>query len=169
MPVVPEAVSECMGRRACLPQVQVDIGMALGLYRSAQHLELTKHVIVLTPAARGRLAAGMARAPGRVKNVSVPASRQHDQPSSKPGGRHASGGRASMNSERDRSNRRGRHKTRLNPYAGHHRRQASGDWKQRRDRYLALAQTAASAGNAVEAENYYQHAEHYFRLMQQGA
>lgn len=74
-----------------------------------------------------------------------------------------------MNSERDRSNRRGQHKTRLNPDAGHKRRQGSGDWKHRRDRYLALAQAAASAGDAVEAENYFQHAEHYFRLMQQGA
>jgi hypothetical protein len=74
-----------------------------------------------------------------------------------------------MNSERDKSNRRGQHKTRLNPYAGHNRRQDPGDWRQRRDRYLALAQAAASAGHAVEAENYYQHAEHYFRLMQQGA
>jgi hypothetical protein len=74
-----------------------------------------------------------------------------------------------MNSERDKSNRRGQHKTRLNPYAGHNRRQGSGDCKQRRDRYLALAQAAASAGDAVEAENYYQHAEHYLRLMQQGA
>jgi hypothetical protein len=54
MPAVPEAVSEHMGRRACLPQVQVHVGMALGLYRAAEHLELTKHVIVLTPAARGR-------------------------------------------------------------------------------------------------------------------
>jgi hypothetical protein len=51
MPAVPEAVSERLGRRACLPQVQVDSGMALGLYRSAKHLELTKHVIVLTHAA----------------------------------------------------------------------------------------------------------------------
>jgi hypothetical protein len=74
-----------------------------------------------------------------------------------------------MNSERDKSNRRGQHKTRLNPSARHNRRQGSGDWKQRRDRYLALAQAAASAGDAVEAENFYQHAEHYFRLMQQGA
>jgi uncharacterized protein DUF4167 len=74
-----------------------------------------------------------------------------------------------MNSERVPSNRRGRHKPRLNADAGHRRRQASGDWKQRRDRYLALAQAAASAGDAVEAENYYQHAEHYYRLMQQGA
>jgi hypothetical protein len=74
-----------------------------------------------------------------------------------------------MNSERHKSNRRGRHETRRNADTGQNRRQASGDWKQRRDRYLALAHAAASAGNAVEAENYYQHAEHYFRLMQQGA
>jgi hypothetical protein len=163
MPAVPEAVSECMGRRACLPQVQVDIGMALGLYRSAQHLELTKHVIVLTPAACGW--AGMVRPSARC----VPASRQHDPAIFEMGGRHAIGGRASVNSERVTSNRQGQHKTRLDPYAGHNRRRGSEDWKQRRDRYLALAQAAASAGNAVEAENYYQHAEHYFRLMQQGA
>jgi Domain of unknown function (DUF4167) len=33
------------------------------------------------------------------------------------------------------------------------------------ERYLALAQDEARAGNIVGAENYYQHAEHYFRLM----
>jgi hypothetical protein len=33
------------------------------------------------------------------------------------------------------------------------------------ERYLALAQEEARAGNVVGAENYYQHAEHYFRIM----
>jgi hypothetical protein len=33
------------------------------------------------------------------------------------------------------------------------------------ERYLALAQEEARSGNVVSAENYYQHAEHYFRLM----
>ena len=33
------------------------------------------------------------------------------------------------------------------------------------DRYLALAQDELQAGDRVAAENYYQHAEHYFRLM----
>jgi hypothetical protein len=33
------------------------------------------------------------------------------------------------------------------------------------ERYLALAQEEAMSGNVVGAENYYQHAEHYFRLM----
>ncbi len=37
------------------------------------------------------------------------------------------------------------------------------------DRYTALARAAAAAGNAIDAENYYQHAEHYYRLMKQKA
>jgi hypothetical protein len=31
------------------------------------------------------------------------------------------------------------------------------------ERYLTLARAEAQAGNPVAAENYYQHAEHYFR------
>jgi hypothetical protein len=30
---------------------------------------------------------------------------------------------------------------------------------------VALARAAALTGDAIETENYYQHAEHYFRLM----
>jgi hypothetical protein len=33
------------------------------------------------------------------------------------------------------------------------------------EQYLMLARAEAQAGNSVGAENYYQHAEHYFRLM----
>jgi Domain of unknown function (DUF4167) len=33
------------------------------------------------------------------------------------------------------------------------------------ERYLALARTEALTGNIIGAENYYQHAEHYFRSM----
>ena len=33
------------------------------------------------------------------------------------------------------------------------------------ERYIALAQAQAQAGDIVGAENYYQHAEHYFRTM----
>jgi Domain of unknown function (DUF4167) len=33
------------------------------------------------------------------------------------------------------------------------------------EQYLALARAEAQIGNTVGAENYYQHAEHYFRLM----
>jgi Domain of unknown function (DUF4167) len=33
------------------------------------------------------------------------------------------------------------------------------------ERYLALARAEAQSGNIIAAENYYQHAEHYFRSM----
>ncbi len=33
------------------------------------------------------------------------------------------------------------------------------------ERYMALARAAGSMGDATEMENYYQHAEHYARLM----
>src|SRR5262245_17276355 len=33
------------------------------------------------------------------------------------------------------------------------------------ERHLALAREAALNGDPIEAENYYQHAEHYFRMM----
>lgn len=33
------------------------------------------------------------------------------------------------------------------------------------ERYMTLARNSASTGDAIEIENYYQHAEHYLRLM----
>jgi hypothetical protein len=40
-----------------------------------------------------------------------------------------------------------------------------GNPKASYERYTALAQSSAAAGDPVESENYYQHAEHYFRMM----
>jgi len=37
--------------------------------------------------------------------------------------------------------------------------------KRSHERYMALARAATLAGDRIEAENFYQHAEHYFRLM----
>ena len=37
------------------------------------------------------------------------------------------------------------------------------------ERYLVLARAEAQIGNMVGAENYYQHAEHYFRSMRSDA
>ncbi len=61
------------------------------------------------------------------------------------------------------------------PFAGRSKRWSSnaarpeqnGSHNARRnyERYLALAQAEAQSGNTVGAENYYQHAEHYFRSM----
>jgi len=39
------------------------------------------------------------------------------------------------------------------------------DAKKNHERYLALARAIASTGDAIQIENYYQHAEHYFRVM----
>ena len=35
------------------------------------------------------------------------------------------------------------------------------------ERYIAMAKDAATRGDPIEAENYYQHAEHYFRVMRE--
>jgi hypothetical protein len=42
--------------------------------------------------------------------------------------------------------------------------QGSHDARRNYDRYVALAQAEFQAGDRVAAENYYQHAEHYFRM-----
>ncbi len=43
-----------------------------------------------------------------------------------------------------------------------------GNAKASHDRYVVLARAAASAGDQVQAENLYQHAEHYCRLVREG-
>jgi len=40
-----------------------------------------------------------------------------------------------------------------------------GNAQQLMDKYLALARDAASQGDRVAAENYYQHADHYYRVV----
>jgi hypothetical protein len=49
--------------------------------------------------------------------------------------------------------------------SGHAAPKISQSAQRRYERYLGLARAEAQAGNVVEAENYYQHAEHYYRLM----
>ncbi len=39
--------------------------------------------------------------------------------------------------------------------------------KRNYERYLALARAASLAGDTIETENCYQHAEHYFRMMRE--
>lgn len=43
---------------------------------------------------------------------------------------------------------------------------APGNAHQRASTYNALARAAAAAGDPIAAENYYQHAEHYYRVGQ---
>jgi hypothetical protein len=47
----------------------------------------------------------------------------------------------------------------------HRQNVSSGNAQRKYDHYLALAREAARNGDPVEAENCYQHAEHYFRMM----
>jgi len=42
--------------------------------------------------------------------------------------------------------------------------QGSHNARRSYDRYMALAQAELQAGDRIAAENYYQHAEHYFRM-----
>ena len=42
---------------------------------------------------------------------------------------------------------------------------SSGNAQKNYDRYLALAREAGLAGDTIEMENCYQHAEHYLRVM----
>ncbi len=42
-----------------------------------------------------------------------------------------------------------------------------GNAKRSHERYMTLARTAESTGDATEIENLYQHAEHYLRLMRE--
>ena len=41
--------------------------------------------------------------------------------------------------------------------------------KARYAQYMELARAAALTGDTVETENYYQHAEHYYRMMREHA
>lgn len=42
-----------------------------------------------------------------------------------------------------------------------------GNAKRNYERYMALAREAAAAGDAIESENLFQHAEHYLRAMRE--
>jgi hypothetical protein len=46
---------------------------------------------------------------------------------------------------------------------------SSQNARQGYEHYLALARAKASAGDRIEAENFFQHAEHFFRLMGENA
>jgi len=46
---------------------------------------------------------------------------------------------------------------------------SAGNAHRNYERYLALAREATLAGDPIEAENWYQHAEHYFRVMRERA
>ncbi len=54
---------------------------------------------------------------------------------------------------------------RWTPNANRPNTNGAGSAQRSYERYLALAQEEARSRNVVGAENYYQHAEHYYRSM----
>jgi Domain of unknown function (DUF4167) len=58
----------------------------------------------------------------------------------------------------DRSKRRSSNSSGAQPKSSH-------SAQRNYERYLTLAQVESQSGNAIGAENYYQYAEHYFRMM----
>ena len=64
-----------------------------------------------------------------------------------------------------------RSKSRRTGSPGHRRVQARNSQNATRnyERYLVLARAEALTGDRIVAENYYQHAEHYFRSMAENA
>ena len=48
---------------------------------------------------------------------------------------------------------------------GHQEIRVRGNLQQILEKYLTLAREATSGGDRIAAENYYQHAEHYYRLL----
>ena len=55
------------------------------------------------------------------------------------------------------------------PRVPHRPRNGTGNPKQHYERYLTKAREAQQAGDEIEMENCYQHAEHYFRVMRAAA
>ena len=62
-------------------------------------------------------------------------------------------------------NSRAPHSSRSGSSAAQRRPTKGTNAKTSYEKYVALARGAALTGDAIETENYYQHAEHYFRLM----
>jgi hypothetical protein len=46
-------------------------------------------------------------------------------------------------------------------------RQAVGNARNNYEHYTTMARDAARRGGVIEAENFYQHAEHYFRMLRE--
>ena len=69
-----------------------------------------------------------------------------------------------MNSNRRRQPDRSAHRVRSGRPNGGPDNKAN--WQRLRSYYLQRAQAALDGGDRIEAENFYQHADHYFRMIQ---
>jgi len=72
------------------------------------------------------------------------------------------GPNAKRSQGRGNSRNNGNHRTQR---SGNNGPAARGNARQVMDKYLALARDASISGDRITAEGYFQHAEHYFRVM----
>ena len=68
--------------------------------------------------------------------------------------------------KRDEAARTGLNETRQTPFQIERTLQNFASYKRKYERYMHLAGEAAAGGDIVEAENLFQHAEHFLRQMQ---
>ncbi len=61
----------------------------------------------------------------------------------------------------------GPHSGSRQPQSRRPQRNDTANAKRNYERYMALARAASLAGDVIEMENCYQHAEHYFRVMRE--
>jgi uncharacterized protein DUF4167 len=81
--------------------------------------------------------------------------------------KNSAAARPCPNRKKERNVSQRRHQFRkIGPKAARHARPPQ-DAQRNYERYLALARAEAQTGDRVAAENYLQHAEHYFRSMHQ--
>jgi hypothetical protein len=73
--------------------------------------------------------------------------------------------RNTRNRDRHRSGDRPAASGPSRPNAGRNQADTLANAKRSYERYMALARDAMSAGDTIEGENFYQHAEHYLRTM----
>jgi len=66
---------------------------------------------------------------------------------------------------RSRSPGRSLERHKQSPKKSHGEGRPRGNFQQSVDKYLTLARDAAAAGDPVSAENFYQYADHYYRLV----
>ena len=59
------------------------------------------------------------------------------------------------------------HRNSPRPGGSHRQDHTSANAQKSYDNYLALAREAASRGDPIGAENFYQHAEHFLRLLKE--
>ena len=168
---MPVAVSKCLGWRTYLPTVQILIIVAewcaeITASKEARHTDWTAHSNILNTHQKQyshNQEAECSQSPhARIPGLFSTTQKGTIMPKGTKGIR-----------------RTGSHIRNTGPSSSHSRRPSSkprqpqtdtnttANAKRKYEHYMALARDAASTSNAIEIENFYQHAEHYLRQMRE--